>query len=279
MIRLGLIGDNIKASRAPKLQRLCGEMCGIDVSYELLIPAEQGIDFDALFERCRADAFRGLNITLPYKVRVMPKLWIDDPLVRQIGAVNTVVFEAGAARGFNTDYTGFIAAWKNRFGEQLPGRVAIAGAGGAGKAVAFALLALGAEAVRIFDFSGAMADRLAADLSAAGEERFKAIASKSIEEAAAGCDGIVNCTPLGMVGYSGTAIPVPVLQEKSWAFDAVYTPMRTEFLTDAEAAGIDILGGYELHFYQGILAFEHFTGQRPDDLETLRRLHLDENVP
>ena len=95
MIRLGLIGDNIKASRAPKLHRLCGQMCGVDVSYELLIPAEQGLEFEPLFDRCRAGGYRGLNITLPYKVRVMPKLVIADERVRQIGAVNTVVFDGG----------------------------------------------------------------------------------------------------------------------------------------------------------------------------------------
>jgi shikimate dehydrogenase len=275
MIRLGLIGDNIKASRAPKLHRLCGRMCGVEVSYELLIPSEQGLGFDALFERCRASGYRGLNITLPYKVCVMPKLQVNDPLVRRIGAVNTVVFEAGGAFGFNTDYTGFIAAWRNSFGARSPGRVAIAGAGGAGKAVAFSLLALGAEEVRVFDFSRAMADKLAADLSASGKERFKASAADSIEDAVKECDGIVNCTPLGMDGYGGTAVPAHLCRGKSWVFDAVYTPMQTVFLADAKAAGLDILGGYELHFYQGIRAFEHFAGQCPGDLEALRRRHLD----
>ena len=274
MIRLGLIGDNIKASRAPKLHRLCGQMCGVEVSYELLIPAEQRLEFDPLFERCRAGFYRGLNITLPYKVRVMPKLVINDPMVRQIGAVNTVVFEAGEAFAFNTDYTGFIAAWRSCFGTRLPGKVAMAGAGGAGKAVAFGCLALGAGEVRIFDKSSAVAEALAAGLVAAGSE---ASVANSIEEAVEGCDGIVNCTPLGMEGYGGTAVPARLLMGRRWVFDAVYTPMRTPFLTDAEAAGLDILGGYELHFYQGILAFEHFSGQRPGNLDKLRRLHLEDN--
>ena len=181
---------------------------------------------------------------------------------------------AGDAFGFNTDYTGFVAAWQNSFGARLPGRVALAGAGGAGKAVAFGLMALGAEEVRIFDSTLQMAGALAADLTAAGRT-VQGWRCRKHRRGRSECDGIVNCTPLGMEGYGGTAIPAPALQGKSWAFDAVYTPMRTPFLADAEAAGLDILGGYELHFHQGILAFEHFTGKRPADLERLRRLHLD----
>ena len=93
-----------------------GRLCGLEVTYERLIPAELGLDFDAVFERCRS--FRGINITYPYKERVVAKLAIEDPLVEAMAACNTVVFDGAAPRGFNTDYTGFIDAFRHTFGGQ-----------------------------------------------------------------------------------------------------------------------------------------------------------------
>jgi shikimate dehydrogenase len=278
MIRLGLIGDNIRDSRAPKLHRLCGRMCGIDVAYDLLIPADQGRDFDALFDWCREQGYRGLNITLPYKIRVLAKLRTDSPPLRLIGAANTVLFGAGEPEGFNTDFTGFMAAYRARFGGLAPGSVALAGAGGAGRAVAFALLELGAAQLRIHDVRPGLAEKLCSDLRQAGRDGFVAIACATAGEALAGAQGVVNCTPLGMTGYGGTAFPAAGLRGKSWAFDAVYTPMMTRFLDEAERAGLATLGGYELHLYQGIQAFELFTGRAPQDLAALRAMHLDDSV-
>ena len=85
-----------------------------------------------------------------------------------------------------------------------------------------------------------------------------------------GADGVVNCTPLGMSGRPGSAIPASLLGGQSWAFDAVYTPIETEFLRAARAAGLDTLSGYELFFQQGIKAFELFTGRVPP-LDALRQ--------
>jgi shikimate dehydrogenase len=268
-LRLGLIGDNIAASRMPKLIRLSGEMCGIDVSYDLLVPKEQGLDFDGLFARCEREGFRGLNITLPYKIRVLPKLDVADPTLRRVGSANTVVFGTGQPLGFNTDFTGFIAAWQNHFGGAAPGIVAVAGAGGVGRAVSFALMELGATEVRLYDGRREMCEALAADIRSQNT-----LVCNTIDEALSGSDGVVNCTPLGMFGYRGSAIPAGLLPGRRWAFDAVYTPMETEFLLASRAAGLAIMGGYELHFYQGILAFQHFTGKMPHDLAELRRRHL-----
>ena len=120
MIRLGLIGDNIKPSQAPRLHREAGRLAGLAVSYELLIPAEIGKGFDLLFDDCRESGMRGLNITYPYKQIAVARAKIDDPLVRRLGAINTVIFEDGAARGYNTDHSGFIAAWRAAFGPASP---------------------------------------------------------------------------------------------------------------------------------------------------------------
>ena len=142
-VRLGLIGDNIADSQAPRLHRLAGELRGIAVRYDLLVPAEAGLGFDALFDRCAVGRYRGINVTHPYKERAAARVGIESPLVRAMGAVNLVRFDSDRARGFNTDYSGFLSAWRARFGTETPGVVCQVGAGGAGKAIGFALAELG----------------------------------------------------------------------------------------------------------------------------------------
>jgi shikimate dehydrogenase len=114
---LGLIGDNIVASRAPLLHRLAGSLAGIDVRYDLLILAVLNQWFDDIFSAASSER-HGLNITLPYKERVKPKLRIADPLVRSMGAVNTVLFGDGGADGSNTDHSGFMAACRGHWATQ-----------------------------------------------------------------------------------------------------------------------------------------------------------------
>ncbi|ARO13846.1 shikimate dehydrogenase [Ketogulonicigenium robustum] len=263
MIRLGLIGDNIKQSQSPALHRLAGGLTGLPVSYELLIPAEQGRDFEALLSWAEAEGFQGLNITYPYKERVVTKLDVPEAAVRALGACNTVIFGEGTPRGHNTDYSGFRAAFAARFGDETPGRVAMAGAGGVGKAVAFGLADLGAAELGIFDTDVARAQALAAALSRYKPQMDVRVAT-SIADACEGTDGLVNSTPLGMGGIGGTAFATDLLAGRKWAFDAVYTPVDTPFLTDAAQAGIAVLTGYELFFHQGVDAFRLFTGAEVD---------------
>jgi shikimate dehydrogenase len=207
--------------------------------------------------------FRGVNITYPYKEKVVGQLRIDDQRVRAIRACNTVVFGGREPLGFNTDFSGFIAAFRQTFGNLRPGIVAMAGAGGVGKAIGFALASLGAAELRLFDRDVPKAEALARVLGTTAPVMRVAVAA-SIAEAASGAEGLVNCTPLGMAGHPGTAIPKPLTAGRRWAFDAVYTPVETEFLQDARAAGLEILSGYELFFHQGIEAFRIFTGRAVD---------------
>ena len=269
-IRLGLIGDNIAASRAPDLHHAAARLCGIDVDYERLVPRDLGLSFDAVVDRARRDGLRGLNITYPYKERILPRVTIGDAAVQAIGACNTVLFGTPTA-GLNTDYTGFIAAFRERFGQVSPGVVAIAGCGGAGKAVGFALASLGAKSIRLFDPDEAKARGLAAAL-ADFRDGLDVVAAASLREACEGATGLINCTPVGMVGYSGNAFADIPLKGRSWLFDAVYTPLETPFLKQGEAASVQTLSGYELFLYQGIHAFKLFTGHDVDARELRRAL-------
>ena len=276
VIRLGLIGDNIAASKAPELHRIAARMCGLDLTYELLVPRDLALNFDAVFDRARDQGYRGLNITYPYKEKVVSRLTIDDPSVRSIGACNTVVFGPPQPTGANTDYTGFITAFRNNFGTASPGVVAVAGNGGVGKAIGFALAHLGAKALRLFDKDRAKAENLARAL-ATFYPGFNVTVAASVEQASDGVDGLVNSTPLGMVGYGGSAFPETVFNRQQWAFDAVYTPIDTPFLLTSRKAGLAIMSGYELYFHQGVDAFRIFTGLEIDPIALRNVIELKLN--
>lgn len=261
---LGLIGDNISRSKSPRLHRLAGAQNGIDVRYDRLIPKDIGSSFEAVFEQARRDRYRGLNITYPYKEKVVQHVRVDDPLVRAMGSVNTVLFEAAGPVGLNTDYTGFMAAYRASRGHVAPGIVAMIGTGGVGRAVAFGLLGLGAREIRLVDKDPAKAEVLAEALTLAAPDLAVSIWIEA-ERAAEGATGLINCTPIGMYGYEGTVLPRTAMRNAEWAFDAVYTPADTQFLADAEAAGLATISGWELFFYQGVHAWKLFSGKDVDE--------------
>ena len=268
VLKLGLIGDNIALSRAPLLHRLAGAQTGIAVTYDRLVPKDRGETFAEVFEDCMDGGYRGINVTYPYKEVVLRDLRIDDPLVRAIGAVNTVIFHGDGPRGHNTDYSGFPAAYRPLRGGDGPGRVLLIGAGGAGRAVAFGLIALGATELRLVDRDRAKAEALAGDLRRAVPDLAVTTGTDAVA-AARGASGLVNCTPVGMAGHDGTPLPRDAMAGAIWAFDAVYTPADTRFLSDAAAQGCQVIPGWELFFYQGVHAWAHFAGL-PLDEDRLR---------
>ena len=266
-IHLGLIGDNIAASQAPRLHRLAGAQNGRTVVYDRLVPRELGQDFDGVFDNA-ARTRRGINVTYPYKERAAARVTIADRLVAAMGAVNTVVFEADGPRGFNTDYSGFVAAYRRVLGDAAPGPVLMIGAGGVGKAVAFGLVSLGLTELRLAERDLPKAEALAQALRAVAPG-LQVTVGGDASALAAGAAGLVNCTPVGMVGYDGTPLPGAAMAGARWAFDAVYTPVDTQFLGDAAAAGARIITGYELFIGQGVDAWAIFSGL-PLDEDRLR---------
>lgn len=274
-MKLGLIGDNITRSKSPRLHRTAGELTGLAVIYDRLIPKDMGMTFDEVFEKARTGKFRGINVTYPYKEVVTSKVTVSDPLVRAIGAVNTVVFDPEGPKGFNTDYTGFMNAYRAVRGDAEPGVVHLIGTGGVGKAVAFGLIGLGAKTIRCVDLDREKAEALAEALRTLDTDTHIETSSDATA-AAQGADGIVNCTPLGMVGIGGSPLPFEEMQGAAWAFDAVYTPVETQFLQDAERAGLTVISGYELFFGQGVDAWSIFTGVDLD--QTALRAAIQEEV-
>lgn len=267
--KLGLLGNGIGRSSAPRLHRLGGALCGITVTYDLLDLQDQPpTHFAGTLASCATAGYWGVNVTYPYKEAAANLVTIADPVVRQLGAVNTVLFGNGkqgaAMQGYNTDYTGFLRAYQSRFGTQNPGVVGIVGTGGVGKPVAFGLAQVGATALHLYDLDLEKAAAVAAIVQQAMPHVAVQVCT-SLPEVTTGVDGLVNCTPVGMYQHPGTPIPAALIGGQRWAFDVIYTPLETEFLTTARQQGLEILSGYELFFYQGVNAFALFTGLQVEE--------------
>lgn len=270
-VKIGLIGDQISESLSPLLHSCASEIAGISCDYHLLVPAEQQVDFISLYERCRDNGFDGLNITFPYKQSIPEELVIEGSAVRSIGAINTVLFKNPSTVGMNTDYTGFVDAYRYCFAETEVGSVTIFGAGGVGRAVAFGLIKLGVSKLQLVDSNQAQARELAAALLSHNPDMHCEVYQPESDIPAT--DGLVNCTPVGMQAFPGSAIPASMISTATWCFDAIYYPVRTEFLRQAEAAGLPVMSGIDLFFFQGINSFKAFSSIDVDPKNLSQEIH------
>ena len=135
---------------------------------------------------------------------------------------------------------------------------------------------MGAQAIHCVDLDPAKADSLADTLVALGSQTRIEVFGDAVA-AVDGADGIINCTPLGMVGIGGSPLPDDAMQGAGWVFDAVYTPVDTQFLQDAQRAGLTVISGYELFFGQGVDAWKIFTGIEIDHAEL--RIAIQGHLP
>lgn len=262
----GLIGSGIQASRTPAMQEREGAEQGLRLIYRLVDLDRLGLGPEALEELLAAAermGFQGLNITYPCKQAVVPLLHQLSPDARALGAVNTVVFKEGQRIGHNTDCSGFAESFRRGLPDARRDRVVQLGAGGAGAAVAHALLAEGVGRLAVADTEVPRAEVLAADLVA----RFgagRAVAVADLREEVAAADGLVNCTPVGMAKLPGTPLPVALLRPALWVAEIVYFPLETELLRAARALGCRTLDGGGMAVFQAVGAFRLFTGLEPD---------------
>ncbi len=270
-VRLGLIGGNITETRSPVLHAACGLSLGVNVTYDLIIPAERGQSFAELLAQCERAGFDGVNVTYPYKEEAARLVPAGTPAVAAMGTSNTVLFTPEGPRAFNTDYSGFIAGYRAQFGAAAPGRVLVLGTGGVGRAIAFALADLGADAIALYDTDQSKVESLAAAL----EKHCRAEIIRAAPDMLCDLspfDGVVNGTPLGMIGRPGSPLPATATGSVRWGFDAVYTPEHTEFRARIEAMGGAFMSGYELYFHQGVDAFEIFTGRQVTEPDWVRSI-------
>jgi shikimate dehydrogenase len=266
VILAGLIGAGIQASRTPALHEHEGDAQGMRYLYRLIDLDSLKLDSNALPDLLMAAErmnFTGLNITFPCKQAIIPLLDELSPEARGIGAVNTVVLKDGKRIGHNTDCLGFAEGFRRGLKGVAVERVVQMGAGGAGAAVAHALLSEGVQQLSIFDVDIRRAQDLADNLN----QHFgvgRAVAGYDLPSAMARADGLVNTTPMGMKKLPGMPVPVALLRAELWVAEIVYFPLETELLRNARALGCRTLDGGNMAVFQAVKAFELFSGVVPD---------------
>jgi shikimate dehydrogenase len=263
---VGLIGANIGKSLSPALHEDAFEAAGIRGHYHLM-ELSRGRSLLGLLNGARMMGFLGVNITYPCKEAVLPLLDVVSAEGQEIGAVNTVTISAdGEMTGYNTDRSGFRRSFEENFGRAaVEGKTALlVGAGGAGRAVAFALFDLGLKTLLVHDVDPARAGALAGSLAhhLGDPESCREVADP--EAALPECAGVVNATPVGMLGMPGIPVPVTAIGPGHFVADVIYTPLETELVVAARAKGARATGGAGMCVYQAADAFRLFTGLEPD---------------
>jgi len=264
-ITIGLFGRGIQSSRSPVMHEREGARLGMRYSYVL-------VDFDRLgladtelgdaIKSAEQLGFAGLNITHPFKQSVVQHLNRLAPDADTIGAVNTVVFDSDERTGHNTDAWGFAQSFRDTMAGCPLDKVVQFGAGGAGAAVAHALMELGAGDLAIVDSDRPRAAALAKRMASSFGSRIRP--SSSVEADIAEADGIVNATPVGMEKYPGVPFATEVVTPRHWVGEVIYFPEETELLRRARSLGCRTLAGTGMAVYQAVRAFELFTGIAPD---------------
>jgi shikimate dehydrogenase len=263
---VGLIGEGIQGSRSPALHEAEARHHGLALRYELIDLAHSGRTLDdlpRLIESAERDGFDGLNITHPCKQAVLPLLDELSDDARAIDAVNTVVFPNGKRKGFNTDCAGFSVPFCEKLADVSRQTVVLIGAGGAGAAVAFALLALETERLFIVDRDEERAKALAQRMARRFPDRIL-VSATEVAPVARRADGVVHATPTGMAGHPGLPFDLSLLRPEMWVAEIVYVPLETQLLRAARERGCRTLDGGGMAVWQAVEAFELFTGIKPD---------------
>ncbi len=271
---VGLVGAGVGPSLTPTLHMLEARALGLDYVYRAVDLTALGIapsEIGTLLHYAAALGYDALNITHPCKQLVIQHLDQLDARAARLGAVNTVLFSNGATLGANTDQSGFATALATGLPGAAKAAIVQLGAGGAGAAVADALLESGAQHLTVVDRDDDRAMTLAAQLAA----RFPSasVEAGSLDKLSVllpAADGLVHCTPVGMADHPGLPVDPALLHPGLWVADIVYRPLQTALLQAAGAAGCRVLHGGHMAVHQAADTLRMVTGREPDVARMLR---------
>lgn len=257
----GIFGHPVEHTFSPGMHNAAFAKLGLDGCY---VPfAVRPGDLKRSVAAILPMGLRGLNITVPHKETVIPFLdeLADD--ARLIGAVNTIEVRNGRLVGHNTDGRGFLRSLRvdARFGPA--GRsFALVGTGGAARAVAFSLALAGADRLYLHDLDRAKASRLARDIGKGTGAKVQVVDADALRKAAHASDCLVNATPLGLKAADPLPFPRECVRPGQLVCDLVYNPPLTKLLAMARSRGARTLPGIGMLLYQGVIAFEIWTGKK-----------------
>ncbi|HEY8418229.1 MAG TPA: shikimate dehydrogenase [Limnochordales bacterium] len=273
---VGIIGWPVAHSLSPQMHNRA--FAHLDMNWVYVPFPVQPADVETAVAGLRAVGVRGFNVTVPHKTAVIPYLDRLTPAAATIGAVNTVINQDGYLVGDNTDGIGFVRSLREEAAFDPAGsRVCILGAGGAARAVAFALAEAGAVRVAIANRTVARAEELAAAVARQGVQTAALpLDGPELAEELAGADLLVQTTPAGLKGGGDDRLPVREdwLRPPLIVCDIVYNPPITPLLAAARRRGLRIVPGWGMLLYQGTAAFERWTG-RPPPVAVMRQALLE----
>jgi shikimate dehydrogenase len=259
-----LIGYPVSHSMSAVMQNAAFNHLNLQYKYQLRsVNSEELRDFVA--GELRSIKIRGANVTIPHKVTVMPFLDEFDASAKAIGAVNTIVNDAGKLKGYNTDGTAALRAITEVFGSINEANIVMLGAGGAARAVGYQL-SRNTKQLTIFNRDIYNAENLANRLQQGSSSKISVVNQSQLERVIKSANILINTTPIGMEPYPDESpIEPSMLHPNLLVFDLVYNPKRTRLIRDAELAGSRILSGVKMLAYQGSEAFRLWTGVEPPE--------------
>ena len=261
--RVGVIGRPVAHSISPRFQQAAFNAVDFDARYEAWDVAPDALP--ALVDSLRDPDALGANVTIPYKEAVVRHMDGLDQTARFVGAVNTIVNNDGHLQGYNTDVAGFQRSLEEAGCDPAGASALLWGAGGAARAVAWALIWRGVEALTIVNRTAVRAGRLRHDLaSASAGARLRSLGADddAVPDALRDAQIVVQCTSVGLRG-SPTEGQLPfdpaALRPDAVLVDLIANPVETPLVQAAQAAGLRAVGGLPMLVYQGAASFELWT--------------------
>jgi shikimate dehydrogenase len=271
----GLVGFPVRHSLSPLMHNAAFRVLGLDAEYRLFALKEPQLR--SFFEKLDQENIHGLNITVPYKEKVLPLLDEVSIEAKLIGAVNTIKVNAAGLRGFNTDGEGFLRYLKEDLGfEPRDKAIVLLGAGGAARAVAVSLCQCAPRLLAIYDTDKEKALALSGHLQANFRDIEIAAANSLADLAIAESDLLINATPVGLKETDPPLLDDDLLRPGLLVYDLIYNPPETRLLKSARSKGCRRANGLGMLLYQGMRSFELWTGLSAPE-EVMRRA-LEEGV-
>lgn len=256
-----VIGDPVEHSLSPAIHNAAFQSCGLDLVYTAF-HVRRG-EVGGALEGVRSLGIRGLSVTIPHKVDILPLLDEVEPLARRIGSVNTVVNRQGRLAGFSTDGPGALRALAAERVEVAGSPILLLGSGGAARAIAFALADLDpAPQLRILGVEMVEVTRLGTDLQtkAGALVSWAPLDPDQLAQGIHDAQIVIHATPIGMAPKTDASlIPEGLIRSGQVVFDAVYTPFETKLLRMAREAGARIVPGLGMFVNQAAIQFELWT--------------------
>lgn len=265
---VGLIGEGIQRSLTPDLHMREAQQLGVEYEYriiDVLEPEFSEHDIQRILSECRAAGYHALNVTYPFKQRVLKNLAAQTSEVEELEATNLILELQDTIRGANTDWTGFQYALNQAIPAASRDLVLQVGVGGAGSATAYALLKWGVKRLVLADLHLAPAQKLA--------ERYQRLFPKQqvigmqVKDALplmSQLDGVVQATPIGMHLHPGKPFEIDQLPTSAWLADVIYRPMETELVAEARERGNTVVPGGLMAVGQAADSLQLITGLAPN---------------